>query len=106
MLAKYRYFQWVFILLFVVASNSFAEGWEEVTELPTWRVGGAAAGVGGKIYLIGGFNYLGGLEATLSTVDVYDAQTNTWHAAAKMPTPADWAANRSLFQRNLCVCRL
>ena len=87
MLAKYRYFQWVFTLLFVVASNSFAEGWEEVTELPTWRVGGAAAGVGGKIYLIGGFNYLGGLEATLSTVDVYDARTNTWHAAAKIPTP-------------------
>ena len=90
MFTKYRYSQWVFILLFVVVSNSFAGGWEQVTELPIWRMGDAAAAVKGKIYLIGGFDHhknLGGRAPALSTVDVYDTQTNTWHTAANMPTP-------------------
>ena len=89
MFAKYGYLQWVSILLLVV-SNSFAGGWEQVTELPIWRMGDAAAAVRGKIYLIGGFDHhenLGGGAPALSTVDVYDTQTNTWHAAANMPTP-------------------
>ena len=90
MLAKYRYLQWVFILLFVVVSNSFARGWEQVTELPISRMGDAAAAVKGKIYLIGGFDdheNLGGRAPALSTVDVYDTQTNTWRTAPNMPTP-------------------
>ena len=90
MLAKCRYLQWVFILLFVIVSNSFAGGWEQVTELPTWRIGPAATAVKGKIYLIGGFDHhknLGGRAPALSRVDVYDTQTNTWHTVAKMPTP-------------------
>ena len=89
MLARYRYWQWVFTLLFVVISNSFASAWEQVTELPTWRIGHTAAAVNGKIYLIGGFDHhenLGGRAPALSTIDVYDTQTNTWHAAADMPT--------------------
>ena len=57
MFTKYRYLQWVFILLFVVVSDSFAGGWEQVTELPIWRMGDAAAAVRGKIYLIGGFDH-------------------------------------------------
>ena len=56
MLGKYRYLHWVFTLLFVVASSSFAGGWRQVTELPTWRVNADAA-VGGKIYFIGGFDH-------------------------------------------------
>ena len=74
MLAKYGYLQWVFTLLLVVASNSFAGGWEQITELPTWRIGGTAAAVNGKIYLIGGFDdheNLGRRAPVLSTVDVY-----------------------------------
>ena len=90
MFAKYRYLQWVSILLFVVVSNSFAGGWKQVTELPIWRMGDAPAVVKGKIYLIGGFDHhknLGGRAPALSTVDVYDTQMNTWHTAANMPTP-------------------
>ena len=90
MFTKYRYLQWVFILLFVVVSDSFAGGWEQITELPIWRIGDATAAVKGKIYLIGGFDHhenLGGRAPALSTVDVYDTQTNTWHTAANMPTP-------------------
>ena len=90
MLAKYRCLQWVFALLLIVASNSFAGGWEQITELPIWRFGDAAAAVYGKIYLIGGYDLhenLGGRAPALSTVDVYDTRTNTWHAVANMPTP-------------------
>ena len=87
---KYRYLQPVFTLLLVIVSTSFAGGWEQVTELPTWRIGHTAAAVKGKIYLIGGFDdheNLGGRAPALSTIDVYDTQTNTWHTAADMPTP-------------------
>ena len=89
MLTKYGSLQWVFILLLVVVSNSFAGDWEQITELPIWRIGGVAAAVNGKIYLIGGFDHhenLGGRAPALSTVDVYDTQTNTWHTVTKMPT--------------------
>ena len=77
MLGKYRYLQWVFILLLVVVSNSFAEGWEQITERPTWRVAADAAAVDGKIYIIGGFDLqenLGGRAPALSTADVYDTR--------------------------------
>ena len=89
MQGKYRYFQSVSALLLVIVSTSFAGGWEQITELPTWRIGHVAAALNGKIYLIGGFDHhenLGGRAPALSTVDVYDTQTNTWHTAADMPT--------------------
>lgn len=88
--AKYRYFQWVLILLFVVVTNSFAGIWEEISELPTSRIGMATATVNGNIYLFGGFDpreNLGGGAPALTTVDVYDTLTNTWHKTADIPTP-------------------
>ena len=105
MLAKYRYLQWVFTLLLVVASSSFAGGWEQITELPIWRIGATAAAVNGKIYLIGGYDQhenLGGRAPALSTVDVYDTQTNTWHAAANMPTPR-FGAPTAVFSNEIYV---
>ena len=103
MLAKYRYLQWVFTLLLVVASSSFAGGWEQITELPIWRIGATAAAVNGKIYLIGGYDQhenLGGRAPALSTVDVYDTQTNTWHTVANMPTPRV-AARTAVFSNEI-----
>ena len=90
MFAKYKYLQCVITLLLVVASTSYAGNWQQVSELPTWRLAAAAAAVNDEIYLIGGFDlreHLGGGAPALSTVDVYDTQTNTWHKAADMPTP-------------------
>lgn len=89
MFAKYKHFQWIFLLLFILV-NSAAAKWIEVSELPTLRVGKATAAVKGEIYLIGGINEdenLGGGAPALARVDVYDAETNTWHRAADMPTP-------------------
>ena len=57
MFAKHRYLQWVFILLLVVVSDSFAEDWEVRTQLPPKRMAFATAVVGHKVYLIGGTVY-------------------------------------------------
>ena len=105
MLTKYRYFQWVFTLLFLIVSNSFAGGWEQVSALPTQRIAAAAAAINDEIYLIGGYDlreHLGGGAPALSTVDVYDTQTNTWHNAADMPTPRIGAC-ASVFSNDIYV---
>ena len=105
MLVKYRYLQCVFTLLFVVGSNSFADNWVQISELPTWRIAASAAAVNGNIYLIGGFDRhenLGGGAPALSKVDVYDTQTNTWHKAADMPTPR-MIAQAAVFSNEIYV---
>ena len=105
MFAKGRYLQWVIILFLVGAFNSFAGGWEQISELPTWRRGMAAAAVNGKIYLTGGFDHhenLGGGAPALSTVDVYDTRTNTWRKAASMPT-ARISARAAVFSTDIYV---
>ena len=105
MRGKYRYLQSVFTLLLVIVSTSFGGDWEQITELPIWRIGPAAAAVNGKVYLIGGYDIhenLGGRAPALSTVDVYDTQKNTWHAAANMPTPRIGAPT-SVFSNEIYV---
>ena len=75
-------------LLFMTVSNADAEKWQIVSELPTQRTGFSTAVVDGKIYLIGGtpFQNRRGPYG-LSTVEVYDPQTNSWEQVADMPTP-------------------
>ena len=105
MFAKCRYLQWVIILFLVGVSNSFAGGWEEISELPTWRRGMTAAAVKDKIYLIGGFDHhknLGGGAPALSTVDIYDTRTNTWQKAASIPT-ARISAEAVVFSTDIYV---
>ena len=105
MFAKYRCLQWIIILFLVGIFNSFAGGWEQISELPTWRRGMAAAAVKGKIYLIGGFDHhknLGGGAPALSTVDVYDPKTNTWRKAASLPT-ARISARTAVFSTDIYV---
>ena len=90
MFAKYKYLPSVFVLLFVATFANVAEGWQEVSKLPTLRVAKATAVVDDQIYLMGGINLdenLGGGAPALSRVDVYDTQTNTWRTAADMITP-------------------
>ena len=106
MLAKYRYLQWVFTLLLVVASSSFAGGWEQVSELPTWRIGADAAAVNGKIYLIGGYDQhenLGGACPCALNGRCLRHTDEHMACGCKYANTAAWCANCSLFQRNLCV---
>ena len=79
----------VALLLLLMQIESFAgQDWERITQLPTKRWEFSTAVVADKIYLIGGSlfeNHAGPFG--LSTVEVYDTQTNTWQRGADMPTP-------------------
>lgn len=84
----------IFIAL-VIQTESFADqGWEVRTQLPTKRIACATAVVGHKVYLIGGslFKNMRRDKGNpgpygISTVEVYDTQTNTWQRVADMPMP-------------------
>jgi hypothetical protein len=61
------------------------ELWVTKLNMPTPRSYFAAAAVGDKIYVIGGYNSISGLR--LSTVEEYDPVTNTWTPKASMVAP-------------------
>ena len=86
----------VFILLLMQIEAFAGEDWERITELPTKRKGFATAVIDNKVYLIGGslfenvkLNPGKRLQGPfgLSTVEVYETQTNRWRRVADMPTP-------------------
>ena len=82
----------VFILLLMQMESFARNNWERITELPTERESFATAVVDNKIYLIGGTLFENKRKKLppgpfgLSTVEVYDPQTNTWQRGADMPT--------------------
>ena len=78
----------VFILLLMQIEAFAGEDWQRITQLPTGRLNFATAVVENKVYLIGGslFKNPEGPYG-ISTVEVYDPQTNTWRRVADMPTP-------------------
>jgi N-acetylneuraminic acid mutarotase len=61
--------------------------WTTKADMPTQRWLLATSVVNGKVYAIGGGNVLDSGLPGLSTVEEYDAATNTWSAKADMPTP-------------------
>ena len=84
----------VFILSLMQIEIFADQGWELRTQLSTKRIVFATAVVDNKIYLIGGtlFENVKRGKAVrgpygISTVEVYDPQTNTWQRVADMPTP-------------------
>ena len=92
------------VLLFMAVSNTSAEKWHVISELPTQRKGFATAVVEGKIYLIGGtpFQNRRGPYG-LSTVEVYDPKTNSWERVADMPTPRT-SAEAVVINGTIYVC--
>ncbi|MBI4463638.1 MAG: hypothetical protein HY647_02940 [Acidobacteria bacterium] len=89
-------------ILYVVGGNSPINDYEKTVEaydpttntwttkasMPTGRSGAAAATLNGIVYAAGGTNR-GGLPITwsLSTVEAYNPETNTWSSVPLMPTP-------------------
>ena len=57
--------------------------WTQKTDMPIQRYQHSASVVGGKIYLIGGWNLQWG---PVKRVDEYDPVTDTWTRKADMPT--------------------
>ena len=81
----------VFILLLMEVESFARNNWERITQLPTERERFATAVVDNKIYLIGGTLFENRKKVPqgplgLSTVEVYDTQTNTWQRGADMLT--------------------
>ena len=64
--------------------------WQRLTDMPTPRLSSEAAVVDGKIYVVGGFSWIGipGIDLKmLKVVEVYDPQTDTWIRKQDMSTP-------------------
>jgi N-acetylneuraminic acid mutarotase len=67
--------------------------WVAKAAMPTARSEVAAAAVGGKIYVIGGFD---GFGRTLPTVEIYDPATDTWQSGPALPEGRHHAVAASL----------
>ncbi len=64
--------------------NPATNSWSSAAPMPTARTGLAAVtGPDGRIYAIGGYNFMGG---HFNAVEVYNPLTNSWATAAPMPT--------------------
>ena len=64
--------------------------WQRLADMPTPRLQSGAAVVNGKIYVVGGFSWIGipGVDTKmLKVVEVYDPQTDTWRRKQDMSTP-------------------
>ncbi|HEY7068182.1 MAG TPA: kelch repeat-containing protein [Chloroflexota bacterium] len=69
----------------VAASGSVAQGtWSEKASLLLPRSETAIAGVGGSIYVMGGY---GGERRNSDAVQVYDSRTNSWAYGPSLPMP-------------------
>ena len=67
--------------------NAKMKSWASMSDMPTERLGLAAAEVDGMIYAIGGSEKIGGtLTTTLSKVEMYNPSTDIWSTKAAMPT--------------------
>ncbi len=79
----------VVLITSLMQIESFAgQDWQVITQLPTKRWEFSTVVVNDKVYIIGGslFDNNAG-PFGLSTVEIYDPQTNTWQRGADMPTP-------------------
>jgi N-acetylneuraminic acid mutarotase len=75
------------------------DGWRKLAPMPTSRGAGAAAVVGGKVYVIGGAGPVAGAsdptirprqpQRSLANVEEYDPATNSWRARSSMPNPCN-----------------
>jgi N-acetylneuraminic acid mutarotase len=59
-----------------------ANQWEQIRRLPVATTGPGTASLGGRIFVVGG----GTNDAIVTSVHVYDPQTDTFSEAAPMPT--------------------
>ena len=63
--------------------------WDERAPLPEPRAAGGAAGIGSRIYVVGGFDRD---RRLLSTAWAYDTAADSWERIADLPTPREHLA--------------
>ncbi len=76
-----------------------ATTWEEIAPMPAPRAAGAAVGMGGSIFIIGGSDGSGLVAPTYR----YDVTTRQWRTVAPIPTPRDHLAAVGNFKNRLCA---
>lgn len=64
-----------------------AAGWVALPAMSVARSDAAAAAVGGRLYVFGGYGDGFDMTVTGSLAEVYDAAAGAWRAVAPMPTP-------------------
>jgi hypothetical protein len=62
--------------------------WQEMAPMPTPRGNIAAAAIGSKIYVAGGYAN----ELRLDTLEIYDVPSDSWSSGASLPEPISGAA--------------
>ena len=67
--------------------NNLGAGWVTRAPIPTARNHVGAGALNGLVYAIGGAANQDANETALSTVEVYDPNTNQWSTVASLPTP-------------------
>jgi len=78
----------------IVAQREFL--WEILAPMPHARTEVAAAALGGRIYVIGGFD---GFARTTATVQIYDPRANAWTMGPPLPQPVHHAMAVTLGDR-------
>ena len=76
--------------------------WTEIIEMPTPKTGHTASVINGKIYVIGGFLWRNGPFMYLSTVEIYDPETDRWTQGADMSF-GRWAHAAEVINGNIYI---
>jgi len=71
------------------------DGWRYLSPVPgPGRLAATAQAMAGKVYVIGGYTVAeDGTERSVPTVDVFDAETESWSRGADIPVPTDDAVS-------------
>ncbi len=71
---------------------SLASGWQDYANMPAGREVRAPSVVyhDGKLYVIGGYGYVGGSGAARPWLSIYDIATDSWTTGADMPGARYW----------------
>ena len=76
--------------------------WTEITEMPAPKAGHAASVIDGKIYVIGGGFRGNDRFKYLSTVEVYDPETDRWTQEPDMPI-GRWGHRAEVINENIYI---
>jgi hypothetical protein len=71
------------------SANFAAAQWRPIAPLPEPRSAGGAAAIGGRIYVVGGFD---GTHHELASAHAYDPAADAWRRIADLPTPREHLA--------------
>lgn len=67
--------------------NFFQDYWTKLANMPSPRADHSMLQIEAKLYLVGGWNEINGNRTLVSTIDVYDLQTQAWSVLTTVPNP-------------------